>query len=259
MTDRYCTKCGTLLDPNGQFCGGCGRPVEAVATTAQPGAEVAPPVVSPPPVAAAPVVANTPPPSTGRSLTPIVAIVVVAAVAIGGFAFLSSRSGAGSPGASQGANVGTTSRPGSSAAAPSEDSPARPPNGLVDGPGFQVQIPTGYTVVRDGSDGSDFVAALDGNEMSGAFVIVSHQPFSGDLDAAAEHYENVMWEGRTVLDLGPANLSGVGADGRHMVLTGFPQGPMDAYLFVHGGQLWELRISTSDFERPGVAASFAFD
>jgi hypothetical protein len=130
---------------------------------------------------------------------------------------------------------------------------------MVNGPGFQVQIPVGYTVVNDGTDGSDFVAALGGDQLSGSFLVVSHEPFSGDLDKAADHYENVSWEGRTVLDLGPAKLTGVGADGRHMAVTGFPQGSIDAYIFVRGGQLWELRISTSESDRPGVAASFAFD
>lgn len=265
MTDRYCTSCGALLDPNWRFCGGCGRAIEPQELSTPSSSTPAPIGPSPASIAPSPTASGIPPfaevgqQRSRRSIAPILAILVVGAVAIGAVALMSSKPGQGA-GVGQGAAT-RSPRSGvtSSNSASADPTNPRLPNGMVDGPGFRLQIPVGYTVVNDGSDGSNFTAALNGNPMTGSFVIVSHQSFSGSLDKAAEHYENVIWEGRTVFDLGPANLSGVGAEGRHMVLSGFAQGSIDAYIFVHGSQLWELRLSTSELDRPGVAASFAFD
>jgi len=69
----FCTKCGTALPPNTQFCTACGAPMEAAA--------IAPPTA--PPAYGQPGVPYAPPPGSGSSALKVILIVVGVLVGLG--------------------------------------------------------------------------------------------------------------------------------------------------------------------------------
>jgi hypothetical protein len=247
MASAFCTRCGSALEPGGRFCPSCGIEVWS---------EPSPPSTPEPDVIAARSIEEAGRP-TSRSQLPMFAGLVAVLVIIGGTVVVLGQTvrSSGSPGDSV-AGISTTPR---STSNPTPAQSTAQVGGVVHGPGFTLSLPAGYAVVNDGNGGSDFHASLGGEPISTTFVIVSREPFAGSLDDAIEHWQTVSWEGRTTLDLGPAKLSGVGADGEHMAFTGFPQGTIEAYLFVHNGQVWELRLSGDPSAMAQVAASFRFD
>jgi hypothetical protein len=277
MGSQFCPKCGTPRVGTFRFCRSCQFNFDDIdgpdtagsgLTTPKPGSTTPPPdaFASKPetlgqhtadadePVASAP---SQPP--KGRSakgpaaLVALVSLALCAVLAVSVLG-LSSRPSAtpesSIPAATQRAGVITTPQPSATM--------SRPSSGIVRGPGFEVWIPVGYSVVNDGTDGSQFFASLGGAEPAADFVVVYRETFDGSLDEAVDHYRTVIWEGKPTYDLGEAQLSGVGAKGEHLAVSGLVQGSIDAYVFVHHGQLWELRISTDDLDRGRVAAAFRF-
>jgi len=214
MRSAFCTSCGARLDPAGRFCASCGKPVwgDAAKVAGADGDTHDQP---------SPAAAVARPPSRKMSRRVIVAAGGVAVIGIA-LAVASSQW----PGTTglPGATALHTTAPATSSASPDVSTKA-PVNttstgGIVHGPGFDVSIPAGYIVTTDGTDGGNFQATLGGAPSTPSFVIVSREPFAGSLVKAVDHWQTVNWKGVATLDLGPANLSGAGAVGRHMIITG---------------------------------------